>query len=105
MNEKSKKIVVVKHNDDYKVNFVEKNENEFIKDFIYSKLVEKGEEAYIEDQNLYFDECENYINFGYFVNCGDLCIAIYDMNLLPEVSSVVDKYNKERENIKIKKLK
>ena len=106
MSENAKKIIVIKHNDNYTVNFLEENEQKnFLQDFLYSKFKEKDHFAYIEDRNLYFEGCENYINLGYFVNCGDLCIVINDENLLPDVVSVVDKYNKERESAKKLQLK
>lgn len=80
-------------------------ENEFLKDFILEKLNEEGMEAIIENQNLYNEDDEDYINFGYFVTCGNLTIDVNSVDLLPNVVNIVNKYNKERESTKKLQLK
>lgn len=84
---------------------ITQDEKIFLQDFLYSKFSGKDCFINIEDKNLYFEECEKYINLGYFITCDDLCISINDRNLLPEIVSVVDKHNKQIENAKKLQLK
>ena len=85
--------------------YIDEEERAFFQEFIYNKLLETGEEAVINNNNLYDEETEGYINLGYDVTCGSIVINIDNSDLFPEIVGVVDKYNKERKNIKIKKLK
>ena len=80
-------------------------EKQFLQEFLYDKFSEQESFAHIEDRNLHSEDCENYVNLGYHVTCGDLSIGIDNVELLPDVVHVVEKYNKERKDAKIKQLK
>ena len=84
---------------------IDEDEKIFFNKFVSDKLQQEGKEAIIENKNLFNEEDENYINLGYYITCGDVVIDIDNIELLEEVLNVVDNYNKERKNIKIKKLK
>lgn len=79
-------------------------ENLFLKDFLWDKFYKEDQDAKIENQNLYNEEDENYVNLGYFVTCGNLTVSV-DKELLPNVVNVVENYNKEREKEKSMQLK
>lgn len=80
-------------------------EEVFLRDFIYEKLNNATEEVKIENMNLFDSEQEHYLNFGYYINCGNACIGIEEVDLLPEVIAVINRYNKGKEEGKKKRLK
>lgn len=75
-------------------------EENFLEKFIYNKLKQKGEEATLENKNLFNEDSEDYINLGYDLTCGDLYISINSTELLPAVIKGYNKYNSEKRNNK-----
>jgi len=80
-------------------------EEVFLRDFIYKRLNNDTGEVKIENMNLFDGEQEHYLNFGYYINCGNTCIGIEEVDLLPEVISIINEYNKGKEEGKKKQLK
>ena len=82
---------------------VNPQEEEFLEEFIYNKLEEKGEYATLENKNLFNEDDsdnENYINLGYDFTCGNLYISINNTELLPSIIKGYNRYNSKIGNNK-----
>ena len=84
---------------------VDEEEESFFRKMVEEKLQQEGEEATVDNKNLFNEEDENYINLGYYITCGNTVIDIDSDSLFMEAVNIVDNYNKERKDTKIKKLK
>lgn len=82
-------------------------EKKFLRDFLYEKLYNNGEEAKIVNNNVYFPAADNEVYLGTYLICGDLKARLFDNygDIAQEVRNVVNKYNEERKVAKSKQLK